>query len=79
MGFVSCFYTKTKTYELSIENGTLGLSFVGRSRGVSFVVFFGKPSMVWLLATVEEMLKWENLSEFYRALSVGSRTYIAQR
>lgn len=79
MSFASCFYAKTKTYKLLIEEGTSGLPFVERSRRVSRVVYMGKPSLVWLLATTEEMLKGENLSEFYRASRVDSRAYIAQK
>jgi hypothetical protein len=35
MGFASCFYAKTKTFELSIGEGTLVLHFVERSKRVS--------------------------------------------
>lgn len=60
MGFASCFYAETKTYELSIEEGTSSLRFVERSRGISRAMHLGKPSLAWLLDTVEEMLKGEN-------------------
>lgn len=42
-------------------------------------MLLGKPSVVWLLATVEVVLKGDNLREFYRTLRVGSRAYITQR
>jgi hypothetical protein len=35
MGFVSCFYAETKTFELLIGERTLVLCFVERSKGVS--------------------------------------------
>lgn len=39
----------------------------------------GNLSVAWLLGMVEEMLKGENLREFYWTLRVGSRAYIALR
>jgi hypothetical protein len=58
----------------------LGLRITKRSGGVSRAVVLGKSSVVWLLVMVEvEVLKGENLREFYWFLRVGSRAYIAQR
>ena len=57
MGYVSYSFAETKTVELSIEAGYLGLCIIERSRGVSQVVVLGKSSMVYLSATVEVVLK----------------------
>jgi hypothetical protein len=61
MGYVSYFFAETKTVELLIEAGYLGLCIIKRSRGVSQAVVLGKSSVVWLLATVEVVLKGDNL------------------
>ena len=58
---MSYFFAETKTVELSIEAGYMGLYIIERSRGVSQVLVLGKSSMVWLLATVEVVLKGDNL------------------
>lgn len=55
----------------------MGLRITERSIGVSRVVVLGKCSLFWLLVTVEEVLKGENLREFYKTIRVGSRAYIA--
>lgn len=61
MGYASYFFAETKNFELSIEAGYLGLRIIERSRGVSRPVFLGKPSVAWLLAMVEVVLKGDNL------------------
>jgi hypothetical protein len=35
MGYVSDFYADTKTFKLSIEEGSLGLRIIERGRGVT--------------------------------------------
>jgi hypothetical protein len=42
-------------------------------------VFLGNSSVAWLLNTIEEMLKGENLRDFTRLSGVGSIAYIASQ
>jgi len=42
-------------------------------------VFLGNSSVAWLLTTIEEMLKGENLRDFIRPSRVGSEAYIASQ
>jgi hypothetical protein len=42
-------------------------------------VFLGNSSVAWLLTTIEEMLKGENLRDFIRTSRVGSGAYIASQ
>lgn len=62
MGYVSYFYAETKTFKLSIEERYLGLR--GEEGWVTWTVVLGKNCVVWLLATVEEMLNRDKLREF---------------
>jgi hypothetical protein len=62
-----------KAFKLSVEEGTLVVCFVERSKGVYQVVFLGK---IRLLAIVEAMVKGDNLKGFVRTSRVGSKSYI---
>jgi hypothetical protein len=62
-----------KAFKLSVEEGTLVVCFVERSKGVYRVVFLGK---IRLLAIVEAMVKGDNLKGFVRTSRVGSKSYI---
>jgi hypothetical protein len=77
MGYASYFYVET--IRAVDRRGASGLRFIKRCREVSRAVFLGNLSVAWLLGMVEEMLKGENLREFYWTLRVGSRAYIALR
>jgi hypothetical protein len=75
MGYVSYFYVDTKTFELPIEKGSMGLRIIERGRGVTRAVALGKSSVVRL----EEVINREKLRDFYWIVRVGSGVYIVQR
>jgi hypothetical protein len=62
-----------------VQRRNIGIRFAERTRGVYQAMIPDKPSMVWLLNTVEELIRREKLREFYRTLGVGSIVYVVQK
>lgn len=66
-GLFGLFVPRSKSFELLSEDGNVGIRFAERSRGLYRIVILGKPSVAWVLKTVE-LIRGEKLRELYRTL-----------
>ncbi len=77
MGYLGYFYVECKSFE--IRYGVGNVRFAEKSKGIFLAVGIGFQSLVWLVKTMEVMIKEDNLKEFCRSFRVGDIVYIVQK
>lgn len=78
MGYLGFFYVEAKAFEIRSEAGFQGIHLAKRSRGMFRAEMLGKPSVLWLRSTVEDLIRGTELKEFYRSFRSGSTVCVAQ-
>lgn len=78
MGYLGCICVESKSYEIRSEIGNGGVRLDWRSRGIFRAVVLGKLSVIWLIHTMEALIKGDELRYFCRTLRSGNTAYVAE-
>lgn len=70
---------ESKSYEIQSEIGNGGVRLDEKSRGIFRAVVMGRPSMVWLMNTMEALIKGDELRYVYRTFQIGNSVNVAER
>lgn len=71
MGYLGYFYVETKSFEIRSEFGNGGVPLAKWSRGIFQSVVMAIQSIVWLLNTMEELIKGDTSKDLYRTCRIG--------
>jgi hypothetical protein len=70
MGYLGYFYVETKSFKIRSEFGNGGVPLTKWSRGIFRSVVMAIQSIVWLLNTMEELIKGDTSKDLYRTYRI---------